>query len=735
MDRDGFPFLLSERGEDARALLFHPVEQQRAARRRHDGEDGQIRRRAQDISAQEIQPAEHDGIDPVDKEREHHAAALLDGCGLVGPRQVRHLQAERECGQRAQQRIQQRHDHRQHLFQRAARQHKDHAQCAKQHRCAGQHELHVQLRAQHLPRHDRQRLREPQVLALKRHRRRRHIVHRREQAHRRAHQHRHDPRVRAEHVLQQLPKCAALDEQRDARHRQRHDAEAAVEHIVRAGGKAAQLLAEQRPLRALCAHGLVLEAHLLHAAGRRGDLQEAARDAPQRQRQKRRLRDRHDPHRQPVARADAAKQVQQIRRATDLHAVHGGIFHQQRNERLRLVIYEIIRRQKQQRQNDGDEALVFQLQADARDHPAEQAREDNHDHGHKQHHQHAADDRTRRDRRHDPVHDHARHDDDRGVHQTQQIHAQQARGHHAAHRDRHRQQQIVVLGQVQTRIRAKHAAERAEQHRDQPHEQVVQPAHAGLGQRRAQAHGHEREHPAAHTHHQQYIQHDVGKCCTLGAHSVLFRVVEIVAENLRHLFFQQRFQHDASSSSRNTSSRLSSPLTDFQIWEITEEKEQHYQVTYTVEQRITEGESGKTVRSAYQVTVYVDGSGNLTIIQNPTITSVPVKSGYTPKAVQSDGTVDSITTEEINEFLTTFFKLYPTATAKELTYYVNDGVLKPVGKEYIFSELVNPVYNRSGNQVTASLAVKYLDNQTMTTQVSQFDLVLEKNGENWKIVK
>lgn len=110
--------------------------------------------------------------------------------------------------------------------------------------------------------------------------------------------------------------------------------------------------------------------------------------------------------------------------------------------------------------------------------------------------------------------------------------------------------------------------------------------------------------------------------------------------------------------------------------------------------------SSKTVRSAYQVTVYVDNSGNLTIVQNPTITSVPVKSGYTPKAVQSDGTVDSITTEEINEFLTTFFKLYPTAIAKELTYYVNEGVLKPVGKEYIFSELVNPVYNRNGNQVT-----------------------------------
>ena len=83
----------------------------------------------------------------------------------------------------------------------------------------------------------------------------------------------------------------------------------------------------------------------------------------------------------------------------------------------------------------------------------------------------------------------------------------------------------------------------------------------GLDQGAAQAHGHEREYPAEEAHHQQCIQRDVGDRRALGAHFVLFRVVEIVAEDLRHLFFQQRFQHDASSSSRNTSSRLSSPLT------------------------------------------------------------------------------------------------------------------------------------------------------------------------------
>lgn len=123
------------------------------------------------------------------------------------------------------------------------------------------------------------------------------------------------------------------------------------------------------------------------------------------------------------------------------------------------------------------------------------------------------------------------------------------------------------------------------------------------------------------------------------------------------------------------------------------------------------------------------------LVKNPTITNIPKKSSYKPKAIESEGTVDSITTNEINEFLTTFFKLYPTATASELSYYVNDGILKPIGKEYIFQELVNPIHNRKDNQVTVSLTVEYIDQQTKATQVSQFDLVLEKNGSNWKIIE
>jgi len=55
-----------------------------------------------------------------------------------------------------------------------------------------------------------------------------------------------------------------------------------------------------------------------------------------------------------------------------------------------------------------------------------------------------------------------------------------------------------------------------------------------------------------------------------------------------------------------------------------------------------------------------------TFFITPPISSTPTKSSYEPKAKESDGTVNAATTEEVTEFLETFFKLYPTATEKEL---------------------------------------------------------------------
>ena len=175
-------------------------------------------------------------------------------------------------------------------------------------------------------------------------------------------------------------------------------------------------------------------------------------------------------------------------------------------------------------------------------------------------------------------------------------------------------------------------------------------------------------------------------------------------------------------------------VTDVKIWDIEQAGTDDFTVTYSVDQTVTEGETSIGYTSAYMVLVHVDNDGNMVITQNPTISSTPKKSSYEPKAKESDGTVDAATTEEVTEFLETFFKLYPTATEKELAYYISGNVLEPVNCDYLFSELVNPVFIKDGEQVKVSVSVKYLDQRTKATQISQFDLTLEKDN-NWKIVK
>ena len=100
-----------------------------------------------------------------------------------------------------------------------------------------------------------------------------------------------------------------------------------------------------------------------------------------------------------------------------------------------------------------------------------------------------------------------------------------------------------------------------------------------------------------------------------------------------------------------------------------------------------------------------------------------------------DRIVDAVTVDEISEFLTTFFKLYPTATAQELSYYVNEGILQTIEREqYQFEGLISPVYATKDNRVTVALSVRYYDNATHATQISQFNLLLDKSGRTWKIV-
>ena len=75
---------------------------------------------------------------------------------------------------------------------------------------------------------------------------------------------------------------------------------------------------------------------------------------------------------------------------------------------------------------------------------------------------------------------------------------------------------------------------------------------------------------------------------------------------------------------------------------------------------------------------------------------------------------------------------------EELPDYLLDDldsfVLAPVSGDYVFSELVNPVFTEDGDNLKVSVSVKYLDQKTKAAQISQFDLKLQKTGGNWKIV-
>ena len=181
---------------------------------------------------------------------------------------------------------------------------------------------------------------------------------------------------------------------------------------------------------------------------------------------------------------------------------------------------------------------------------------------------------------------------------------------------------------------------------------------------------------------------------------------------------------------------VSSAVSDVQIWSVAQNgSENDFAVVFTVTQTISDGKKKDTVSSVYKTAVHKDENGDMVITQAPTITGKPAKSAYTPKAAEPDGTVSAAESEDITDFLITFFTLYPTATEKELSYYVSGGSMPSVKcADYAFNQLKSTVLNKDGDTVTATVAVEYLDSVTQMTQISQFELVLKRVDENWKIV-
>ena len=190
---------------------------------------------------------------------------------------------------------------------------------------------------------------------------------------------------------------------------------------------------------------------------------------------------------------------------------------------------------------------------------------------------------------------------------------------------------------------------------------------------------------------------------------------------------------DLNADTIRTDIPTSATVTNVLVWNVEQSGTDDFTVAYEVDQQIKEGEQTSNVKATYTVKVYVDADGDMVIVQNPTLAPAVEKSDYEPKTPEADASVDADTVNDATAFLETFFKLYPTATEKELAYYVLGNVIEPIGRDYLYSELVNPIFIKDGDNVKVKVAVKFIDNQTKATQVSQYELVLHKDS-NWKIV-
>ena len=209
-------------------------------------------------------------------------------------------------------------------------------------------------------------------------------------------------------------------------------------------------------------------------------------------------------------------------------------------------------------------------------------------------------------------------------------------------------------------------------------------------------------------------------------------VIEQRSETIKHYLTPtlQELNVDTVRSDIPTSSKV----MNSQIWEIKPIDEQNYAVIYTVTQEITEEKESTVLTSDYRLVIHQDDNRNLVITQNPTIWTIPEKSDYESTLISSDSSVDPNTEKEILEFLETFFKLYPTATESELNYYVKEDVLPVIGKNYQFSEFMDPIVQKKGNHYQVNLVVMYLDDISKSVVVSQYKLFLEKEN-NWRIIK
>ncbi|EIQ7148358.1 conjugal transfer protein [Enterococcus faecalis] len=182
-----------------------------------------------------------------------------------------------------------------------------------------------------------------------------------------------------------------------------------------------------------------------------------------------------------------------------------------------------------------------------------------------------------------------------------------------------------------------------------------------------------------------------------------------------------------------------SSVAKIRIRKVDQLNEKKYQVTYTlsqlIEETVEEQTFSKIVESAYSVKIKTNNENQLVVISNPQMSALPSKLEVQTNPLQDDLEITQQTKDEVNEFLNTFFKVYPTAKQTELVYYCANSDIKEINKNYIFSDIRSINFFKGDKGVTVKLVVSYLDNDTKANLMFDYDLRLEKRSNNWIIVQ
>ncbi|EAF3529876.1 conjugal transfer protein [Listeria seeligeri] len=172
-------------------------------------------------------------------------------------------------------------------------------------------------------------------------------------------------------------------------------------------------------------------------------------------------------------------------------------------------------------------------------------------------------------------------------------------------------------------------------------------------------------------------------------------------------------------------------VNNVEIWSVQDvtkkqKQDKDYDVTYSVNQFVPK--TKKTTNSTYMVRVHQEKSSYV-ITKNPTIVAPVSKSNYEEKEATNKGTIISTKeTEKITSFLDTFYKLYPTATNKEIVYYVKDPDVKAINKNYTFIGIDKLVVNKTKAGYQANFYCQYKDNDTGMLINNQYEVQLEEQA-------